>query len=317
LPYFPKPGPMMLLSSLAGLGIGIGLAFLFEIMSQATRMNQAAMGQINAPMRSRHPARDMMEDDFEIPELDVPSAQTQEPPVVETLRPTVVHSAPATIALASIPHARTALEARSLLDSLATGGASHDVLGQLSLQLQAMRSQGNLNACAIASVGGACEVATLSLALARNFADNGIKTILVDLEAQRSLLPDLMELPHAPGLTDLLGGSSDFSRAIQRDRLSELQFIRHGQTNGSAELQLPARMETITKTLMGIYDVVVVHTGDASPVMLQLAKGCNTVLLHAPAVRRNDAIAAMGTLKSKGFEQVFLIQVDGVQQAAA
>jgi polysaccharide biosynthesis transport protein len=317
IPYFPKPGPMMLLSSLAGLGIGIGLAFLLEIMSQATRMNQVASGHVSAPPRSRHPAREAVDDKFAIPEFAVPTVQAPVLPVVEKPKPTVVHTATTAVVLARIPQARTALEARSLLNSLAPGGAAHDILVQLSHQLQAMRSQGNLKACAIASVGGACEVATLSLALARNFADNGIKTILVDLEAQGNLLPDLMELPHAPGLTDLLGGSSDFNRAIQRDSFSKLQFIRHGQSNGSTELQLPARMETITNTLVGIYDVVLVHTGNAAPAMLQLARGCSTVLLHAPAARRNDAVAAMGTLKSKGFEQVFLIQVDDLQKAAA
>jgi hypothetical protein len=41
------------------------------------------------------------------------------------------------------------------------------------------------------------------------------------------------------------------------------------------------------------------------------------VLVHAPAHRKKDAIAASQTLKSKGFEHVYLIQVEGVQQAAA
>lgn len=320
-PFFPKVGPIMVLASLAGLGLGIGLAFLFEIMSQATRMNEALLAGSEDNVRNRHPAREAMGQRFEIPQLDMTGMEPAEtPPVVAPVpfAPTNVVNVPtAPITLASIPQARSGVEARALLAALASGGSIHGTIGQLSLHLQSMRSNGDFKACAVAGVGGGSEGAALALALARNFADSGLKTILVDLEAQRSLIPDLIELPHAPGLTELLTGTSDFSKAIQRDRTSPLQFIRHGGMEVAAEAQLPVRMEAIIKTLSGIYDVVVLHTGEASPAMLQLAKGCNTVLVHAPSQRKKDAIAASQTLKSKGFEHVYLIQVEGVQQAAA
>jgi polysaccharide biosynthesis transport protein len=318
-PFFPKIGPIVVLASMAGLGLGIGLAFLFEIMAQATRMNEATMVGTGDLNRNRHPARDAMERSLDIPELDVstsaPAVDLSPPPTPASSNVANVPAPP--ITLASIPQARSGLEARALLASLATGGIIHNTLGELSLHLQAMRTQGTLKALAVAGVGGGSEGAALALALARNFADNGLKTILVDLEAQRSILPDLIDLPHAPGLTELLTGTSDFSKAIQRDRATSLQFIRHGSTDVLADAQLPMRMEAITKTLSGIYDIVLLHAGEASPAMLQLVKGCNTVLVHASSQRKKDAIAASQTLKSKGFENVYLIQVEGVQQAAA
>ncbi len=319
-PYFPKTGPMILLASLAGLGLGIGLAFLLEIMAQAARMNnQLASGSSAAPVRARHPARHFANHDLEIPELEVP-LQAEEPvPSPEVVAPAVQAKpvAAAAVSLASIPQARTGMEARALVASLAEQGADHNTLVQLSEHLQTMRSKGTFKACAISGIGSGSEVPSLSLALARHMADSGLKTILVDLEGQRSLIPDLMDLPHAPGLTELLSGSSDFSKAIQRDKQSELQFLRHGSMEFLVEAQLPLRMEAITKTLMGIYDVVIVHAGEASPSMLNLTKGCSTVLVNAPLVRKKDAIAAMGTLKAKGFENVFLIQVENAHQAAA
>ncbi len=323
-PYFPRPGPIILLASLAGLFLGAGLAFLLEIMAQAARMNEAALGSANtAPVRSRHPAREVVDHQLDIPELDVPDINAAAPvmpaPVVATPAPVanIIATTAATISLASIPQARSGLESRALVASLADGGALHSTLLQLAVHVQDMRSKGNFKACALAGIGSGNEVPALALALARNLADSGLKTILVDLESQRSLLPDLMELPHAPGLTELLSGGSDFSKAIQCDRASDLQFVRHGNLELLNEAQLPSRMEAITKTLMSIYDVVLLHTGEASPTMLQLAKGCSTVLVHAPSARKKDAVAAMGTLKSKGFENVFLIQVDVAQQAAA
>jgi polysaccharide biosynthesis transport protein len=320
-PFFPRVGPIIMLASLAGLGFGLGLAFLFEIMAQASRMNEMTSAGLEVADRNRHPAREAISQRFEIPKLDMPGqGETEERPVRPSPAPvaTNVVDVPAVpITLASIPQARSGLEARALLAALATGGAIHGTLGQLSLHLQSMRSRGTLKACAVAGIGGGSEGAALTLALARNFADSGLKTILVDLEAQRSILPDLLELPHATGLTELLSGTSDFSKAIQRDRFSELQFIRHGNVDVLADAQLPARMEAITKTLIGIYDVVLLNAGEASPAMLNLVKGCGTILVHAPAHRKKDAIAASNTLKSKGFENIFLIQVEGVQQAAA
>lgn len=317
-PFFPKVGPIVVLASMAGLALGIGLAFLFEIMAQATRMNEASMGGPAEINRNRHPAREAMEHRLDIPEIDVSGhgvAVEPSPPIPVATKVETAQTAP--ITLASIPQARSSLEARSLLAALGSGGMIHNTLGELSLHLQSMRSQGTFKACAVAGVGGGSEGAALALALARNFADSGLKTVLVDLEAQRSILPDLIDLPHAPGLTELLTGTSDFSKAIQRDRATSLQFIRHGSTDVLADAQLPVRMEAITKTLSGIYDVVLLHAGEASPAMLQLAKGCSTVLVHASSHRKKDAVAAAQTLRSKGFENVFLIHVEGIQQAAA
>jgi polysaccharide biosynthesis transport protein len=325
-PYFPKIGPIILLASLAGLGLGVGLAFLLEIMAQATRMNEAEMAATAAPSaaaRSRHPARTAFDRQLDIPELDMVAQKPSSvvvSPVVQAAAPPVTATATAaaaTIALASIPQARSGLEARALIAALANGGAMHNTLLQLSMNFQAMRSKGNFKSCAVAGIGGGSEVPALALALARNLADSGLKTMLVDLDGQSSLLQDLLELPYAPGLTELLSGASDFSKAIQRDRASDLQFLRHGSRELLNDAQLPNRMEAITKTLMGIYDIVLLHVGDATPSMLQLAKGCNTVLVSAPTSRKKDAVAAMSTLKSKGFENVFLIQVEGAQQVAA
>jgi Mrp family chromosome partitioning ATPase len=219
--------------------------------------------------------------------------------------------------LASLPQARTSLEARALLAALGTGGIMEDTMTQLTGQIQNMYNNGAVKAVAVAGVGGGLEVATAALSLGRSLAAANVKTILVDLDSTRGLIEDLMELPHAPGITDLLSGSSDFSKAIQRDPAGVMQVLRHGAALGSVAAQVPHRMEAIVTTLMGIYDVVIVHVGEASPAMLQSARGCSTVLVHAPLARKRDALAAAATLKAKGFEQVFLIHVEAAQKVAA
>ena len=314
-PYFPRIGPIVLLAALAGLAFGGGLAFLLEIMAQATRMNEAAMGSAQNG-RVRHPAREATEGLLNIPKLEVPPPAAGK--ISEFASTGPAFGTPVVpLTIASIPQARSGLEASALVAALSADGAIHNTLGQLETHFQVMRSKGLLMACAITGIGSSNEVPALALALGRHLANKGLKTILVDLESQRALLPDLIALPHVAGLTELLTGSSDFNRAIQRDRLSELQFIRHGGFEKTAEAQLQQRMEAITKTLTGIYDVVLINTGEATPAVPDLIKGCSTVLIHAPMHRKKDAFAAATSLKAKGFESVFLVQVEGIQQAAA
>lgn len=316
-PFFPRKGPTILLATFAGLGVGLGLAFLLEIMAQAARLNERLLSQVQAASRPQHPARFAADAPINIPKLDIAAKATKfrfaaKPEV----KPTMSAMAEPPV-LASLPQARTSLEARSLLTALAPGGNLEGTMVEFTDQILAMRSEGLAKAVAISGVGGGLEVATATLALGRSLASASLKTILVDLDSSRGLIEDLMELPHAPGITDLLGGSSDFSKAIQRDPLGVMQVLRHGTASNDIAAQVPQRMEAIVKTLSGIYDVVLVHVGEASPVMLQSARGCSTVLLHAPMARKRDAIAAATTLHAKGFEQVFLIQVDAAHKVAA
>jgi polysaccharide biosynthesis transport protein len=324
-PFFPRKGPTVLLATLAGLGIGLGLAFLLEIMAQASRLNQNAGNPVQAPTRAQQTSRSADDTPIIIPKLDIPTSEPKtsvsvaavKPPEKEIEKP-VEKPAPAKLpVLASLPQVRSMSEAKSLLASLSENGSMSDTMRRLSNQVQAMHESGMLKACAMTSVGGALEGATTAIALSRSLALADIKTILIDLDGARGVIEDLMELPTAPGITDLLEGSADFSKAIQRDSQTELQVLRHGAATGAIAAQVPQRMEAITRTLTSIYEVVILHIGEASPSMLFSARGCTTVLVNAPLSRKADALAAGATLKSKGFDQVFLIQVEDALKAAA
>jgi polysaccharide biosynthesis transport protein len=316
-PSFPRVGPVMLLASFAGLCLGVGLAFLMEIMAQAARVTMPVAA--SPQMVRQHPARHMVDDDeAEIPPLVLspapwpkknhPPATEQAPVAAETFAPTV---------LATIPRATNPAQAAALLAAMSTDGAMKQTVEQLCSQVLSLRQSENVQVFALASLGAGAEAAVSTLALARTLVDNGAKVILVDLDAANNRLAELMQLPMAPGLTDLLSGSADFSKTIQRDKSSNLQFLRHGTADSNDSKQLAARMPTITQTLTGIYDIVLLHVGEASPTMLQMAKGSGAVLMTAAAERKRDAMAAGGTLKSNGYKHVFIVDVEGPLQAAA
>jgi polysaccharide biosynthesis transport protein len=330
-PSFPKLGPTILLTSTSGLLIGLGLAFLMEVMAQASRASAAVFDQFAEddedmpPARNKFAVRTTANAERPMPDLGFPE-DVVEPamvsPVVVPVQkpgpaPTQNATPPIVMSLATTPSARTAGEARDLLNLMSSGNSLSASFEQLTSQLQALNRKGALKAFAVAGVGAGLEVAASSLALGRDLANAGFKTILIDLDAQRSLIPDLMELPFAPGIAELVSGQADFGKTIQRDKHSSLQVIRHGGNAAGIAAQLAHRMESVTRTLSTIYDVVLLHTGEASPSTLSVVKGCNAILLYAPKQRQRDAAEAASTLRSNGIENVYIVDVEGPLQQAA
>jgi polysaccharide biosynthesis transport protein len=342
VPYFPKSGPIMLLTSLAGFGLGAGLAFLLEIMAQATRLNATAAADV-APQRPakrerhalRHPDAVKADVPFTRPEEPphVPEAQSwpQRKPAksedvivapvvatpVEALAPAPEPKSPTITTVATFPLQRSTTEARALLEDMEHDGDTSKAITHLTELLQNMRQPNKPLACAVAGIGAGFEVGTATVAMARALTRQGIKTILIDLEASRPLIPDLMNLPFAPGLSDLISGNADFTKTIQRDEGSSLQIIRHGMEGAASEAQIGQRMEAVTRTLTGIYDIVLVHAGEASPSTLSMIKGCSAALLYAPFRRQSDAASAAFTLKAHGIQHVNIVNVETPMPAAA
>ena len=333
-PYFPKVGPIVTLTTLAGLGLGLSLAFLFEIMVQAARMNEVAMMQVQGANHQARPLsalRAAVEAELPVPSLGMEPAQhyASNPPVevmpYPTATPTtptktpidVLTPSPMLSSLAQVPTARNAMEARALLDSFVDNQDSATALQALLALVQNQQQRGKSIAMATVGVGGGFEVAATTLALARGLSQAGIKTMLIDLDKRGSVIADLMELPFSHGMAELVAGTTDFTKTIQRDPQSSLQIIRYGTDTPQWETLLGLRMASVTETLVGIYEVVLIHAGEASPATLNIVRGCSTVLIYAPSTRQRDATAAAGTLKSRGIENVNLVRVDGPMLVAA
>lgn len=329
-PSFPRLGPTMLLTSMSGLLLGLGLAFLLEVMAQATRASAVFQEQFEAeheaPVSARyqHAARAAADSERSIPSIGFPERASEPALTPQTFaaappppKPVAPAAPPIVMSLSTTPSARTAMEARNLLDILSDDGMALESFEQLSSQLRTLNLNGRLKACGVVGVGASLEVAASALALGRDLARAGLKTILIDLDAQRSLIPDLMELSFAPGMVELVSGQTDFGKAIQRDQHSNMQVIRHGGGTTPMSAQLSQRIESVTRTLSTIYDVVLLHAGEASPVTINMVRGCNAMLIYAPKHRQRDAAAAGATLRSNGIENIYLVSVEGPLQQAA
>jgi Mrp family chromosome partitioning ATPase len=208
-------------------------------------------------------------------------------------------------------------EARKLLAEGQSESTYAQALQRLTVPVVDAVAIGKTRAIACVGVGAGHEVAVTALSLARALAAHGRKTILLDLDGHHGLIPDLLELPFAPGLADLVSGRTDFAHAIQKDHASNLQIIRRGTAQGAAADLLLNRTESITRTLAGIYEAVIVHVGEASPAALRLMRGCQAAVLIAPGQRFADLGPATESLKGQGIAQVWAIRADGFLKQAA
>jgi polysaccharide biosynthesis transport protein len=306
VPYFPKPGPIMFLTSMAGLGLGLGLAFLLEVMSAAARMNPTAP----EPAR-RHAAQAALESAMSIAQLriDLTKPGTPAAPIVEPVQTTAKTYSAST----SMPSATSLVTALSMIES--TIGDQQSGLTQAARQIASdciiMREQQGIKSILFTSIGSKSPDAALAIvATARSIAAAKLKVIVVDVSADSSL-EALFGLPLGPGLSDLVLGEADFTKIICRDPHSATHAIRYGLKSGAqSKTALAEKLASILTALAEIYDLVLVHAGEASPSTPALAKDCKGAVLLAPQARKRDAAAAAKTLASKGVLASAVVNLD-------
>lgn len=323
-PYFPKFGPTLLLTTMVGIGLGLGLAFLLEIMRQAARLNALSQVPATDPQAARHRrlhsgGAGRMIPDFVVSPRQTPSAK----PAMAAVKPPVAAFTSITAPgnsipiIGSIPSARSAAEASLLLGMVEHDKTHAALLTPLAERTIALIGQGGAKAIAFAGMGAGQEMAAAAVALSRKLSGEGLKTILLDLDCRHAIIPDLMRLPPAQGFADLVAGQADFAAIMQRDANSQLQVIRCGKHQLDSVTILAQRMENITRTLAGIYDAVIIHVGEASPQSLLLMKGCDAAVIFASAERMPALTPAAQTLTAQGIAHVLAVRVDSALKLAA
>ncbi|HVH12884.1 MAG TPA: polysaccharide biosynthesis tyrosine autokinase, partial [Longimicrobium sp.] len=102
---------------------------------------------------------------------------------------------------------------------------------------------------------------TVAASLARAYAEQGHRTLLVDGDIRRGALHRLLGVRRSPGLTDVLAGRSLASRCIQSPVGMRFAFLPSGtrMREGPELLGSPAMAQLMTE-LRGQYGVVIVDT---------------------------------------------------------
>ena len=303
LPYFPKTGPIMLLTSLAGLALGLGLSFLMEVMSAAKNSGIAPAAQ---PTQLPHKG----END---PQLESEPYAPSRPPIKAPIRRSALDSL-----IINQPASASRAGALALINEASADGESEQA--KIAEQLAALcitdrQSQGAkvVSFTSIQSTGP--DAALAAITTARALANQKKRVVVVDVGPTPGTLEFLFGLANGPGLTDLLEGKADFTKVICRDPQSTAHAIRLGLSidPNSAKL-LAQKLPSVITALVSIYDFVLLHAGEASAATPALIKNCQIAYLLAPPERRTEALEAERILAGQGVAASRLISVGSDNQ---
>ena len=295
---FPKSGPLVTLITLAGLALSLGLSFLVEIMAAANRLG---MPVVNAAPQSNEP------------QMPVALAAMPVTPIHEIPQhPSLV--AEAIPAFATFPSALSFqgnLEFLKDTDRQDRSGllAASQQVADWALKLQRMAA---LRRLAITSIGGgAADSSMATVAIARAIAAKGARVVVIDLAPDGSSVDTLFGLAAGPGFVDLLAGTTDFTKVIARDPLSNAHLLRFGMERNEATLSLmDQRTEAVLNALGNIYDVVMIHAGEASSRTTMLIVRCQAALILAPDLRQKEVAKTAKSLLVSGLTNVQFIRLE-------
>ncbi|MGB9141100.1 MAG: hypothetical protein WCB71_02760, partial [Aestuariivirga sp.] len=291
-PSFPKSGPLVLLITFAGLALSLGLSFLSEIMKAAGSL---PMPVLNAGSVSRETSPPV--EAFAAQPNDLPTPAPR-PPAAEA----IIHP------LAIFPSASSTSWNQELLSNvgqLDRNGLASAASKVAEWALRLHRTVG-LRRLAIASLGGGVADSSMAtVVIARAVASKGLRVVVVDLATSGSSVDVLFGLEPGPGFVDLLAGATDFTKVIARDPHSSAHLLRLGlEKNQSVISLVDQRTEAVLAALGSIYDIVILHAGEATIKTPQLVGKCQAALLLAPGLRQKDVADAARALLESGMVDI-------------
>jgi capsular exopolysaccharide synthesis family protein len=200
-----------------------------------------------------------------------------------------------------------------ILDEFADPTSStNEAIYSIRTALQLATTHGVPRSLAMTSTQESEGKSTMSMAIARELALSGVRTLLVDADLRRPSLHRLFELDNARGLSSFLAGQASPEEAIQPTQVSGLSVMTSGPLPLSAPRLLTS--ESLTAALGKLapeFDVIML---DCPPVLgladsLQLASAAEaTLFVHeAGRVSQFQARAALRRLAQSGASLIGVI----------
>ncbi|MBD8892876.1 exopolysaccharide transport family protein [Roseibium litorale] len=140
--------------------------------------------------------------------------------------------------------------------------------------------------------------------LARRSADQGRTTLLMEV------FPDQEEADAAPGFSDIVAGTAQFSKVIYRDAGSNAHIIETGTVRITDEMAANSRFEQTLDVIAETYDTVVIDLGpiDGSQASANILRDADAVLLMSADLDHMAELKSAARLLSHNTGARVLIQ---------
>lgn len=309
-PSYPKKGPTVILATLAGLTLGLGLAFLAEVLRLAGRLVGGA--DLPEPERRAPPilpapvAVDTIIPREPIQPLAVPPLGNGSPPPAQPILIEIPGTPDLTVAA---NHANQPLNDPSGDYALAAG--------RMVSWLNNIRQSLGVQKLAVLTIGEAnADGATAAVAMARVVAAQGIGALVIDADAAHASVHKICGIEPGPGLSDILANEATIDLAVQRDVGSLAHVLRAGtKSEGFADLASNARFDALIDAFAQVYPVIIVNCGDAAA--QSVSRKCHAALLMAPGTRILDAARMIESWRQSGLRAVQFVRIGQPVRRAA
>jgi exopolysaccharide transport family protein len=156
------------------------------------------------------------------------------------------------------------------------------------------------------------EAAAAAVLVAREVADAGLRTLLLDMTATGAASRPMLDGAVLPGITDLLASEARFTDIVHGDHYSDCHIIPIGTVDPVRAMRAAERLPIIMESLTTAYDVVIVECGpvDAEHVR-RLASEDAEVMLSV--IEPDDAAIAetLAKLTAGGYGGVIMVTSAG------
>jgi tyrosine-protein kinase Etk/Wzc len=180
-------------------------------------------------------------------------------------------------------------------------GMMHEALRAIRLNVAYAHGGAGPITFTVTSPGSADGKSFLASNLARTFASNGQRTVIVDGDLRRGVLHRDLDLPRRPGLADYLAGNAELGEVVHRTKIDGLDLVPSGTRAGDApELLARAATMQLLASLRSRYEVVIFDspplTAGIDAFVLGVATGNLLVVLRTGVSDRDDTNAKLDML---------------------
>ncbi|MDR7027112.1 GumC family protein [Rhizobium rosettiformans] len=150
-----------------------------------------------------------------------------------------------------------------------------------------------------------------TVALARELADRGSRTVLVDMTGSACPTRLMASWRDLPGITDLLTGEAAFADCIHPDRLSAADIVPQGNADIRQAMRGADRLSMIVDALSDVYDLVLVECGPANAEgVARLSRNDrHEIILSAPEPEAKELAEIMMAFEDAGYNDLILLSM--------
>jgi uncharacterized protein involved in exopolysaccharide biosynthesis/Mrp family chromosome partitioning ATPase len=187
-----------------------------------------------------------------------------------------------------------------------------EIDNELTIAAVAGRLVNEGHTCAVIVSPEGDQASASSVLLARELADQGLKTVLLDLTSNTAAARPMTDGLALPGITNLLTGTATFANIIHNDVYSNAHVVPTGTADPAQAAKAVERLPMVINALVSAYDIVLVECGPSTVAGIKrLVVPGSTLVVSIVNPESKAALSTMTELISGGYDDLILVSPFG------